>query len=141
MPITRTLAALALAATTAIAACAPVSSPDALPGTIRLSAGEAAGYFQQICIANANNLSATQSALAAGPYTYNTVDARYYHRDLDLSFALSEVSGGRVQCEIGWRGTSSERANQSAISNVSRNSGVRYNGDIDVYFATFVSAV
>lgn len=137
----RTIAALALAAVTGLAACepVPVGSPDALPGTQRLSASEAAGYFQQICISNSNSLSGTLAALSRGPYTYNTLDDRYYHSTLDLSFRVAEVSAGRVQCEIGWRGTSSNAANQAAISSVSRNSSVDVFSGVN--FATFISAV
>lgn len=129
----------AAAALTLLAACTtPPSSPDALPGAQRLSAGEAAGYFQQVCIDNDSGYDATLAELAAGPYLLSTEVELYYHQENDLSFAITLMPAGFHLCEMRWRGTSSLAANAAAIRQLRPSAPVDYDPERDVFYAGFV---
>lgn len=138
----RAIAAAALAATTVLAACeATPTSPNVGPGPTPLSAGEAAAFFQTVCVNNRNNVSGMRATLATMPFVLNTSEGRYYHQQVDLSFVVDTAAAGRSYCEMGWRTFDSFEANRNAIQRVAPGAQVPFDPSLNFLRAVLIDAV
>ena len=90
--------ALALAA---LSACDAPSQPGYYGGTAPINAAQAVGFYDQICAANARDMSAARATMGTMPFVRNSDEDIYYHRTLNLSFKITPTQGQAV-CSMVW---------------------------------------
>ena len=110
-------AILAGVAVLGLAACEPPSAPNAYAGETSVPAANAGGLFQQVCVANQNQLAEAPMVLAQLPFTRNSTEDIYYHNTFNLSFKLAAQPAGS-RCSMVWASTDSAGTNRATILSV-----------------------
>lgn len=110
-------ALIALAAVAALAACEAPSSPTVLAGSQPVPAANAAGLFNQVCVANQFDLDGAKATIATMAFTRNSAQDIYYSNTLNLSFKITPTSGGAI-CSMVWASHDSPARNAATIAAV-----------------------
>lgn len=108
---------LAAVAGLGLAACEPPSSPNAFAGETSAPAANAGGLFQQVCVANQNQLAEAPKLLAQLPFTRNSTEDIYYHNTFNLSFKLTAQPAGAL-CSMVWSSPNDAGTNRATILSV-----------------------
>ncbi len=130
------LAALGAAALLVLSACVTPTDPDAGPGTTPTPPGTVASFFNQVCVANRNDLGQAPQTIASMNFILNTTEGRYYHRTYDLSFRFAPVGRGQTACEMGWRNNEAFTINRQAVWSVAPDAFVPIDESINFMFAS-----
>jgi hypothetical protein len=98
--------------------------PNVTAGAALVSPSQAAQFFRQVCLANANRLRAAEVLVSNPPYARDTDTRIEYHQQYNLSFLITR-EGNEAICSMVWGSGSSEAANRSALEATARDVGFR----------------